>query len=121
MLPRKLDENELAILLRLADSARPEDRDATKCQVEHALVVEKDSPEQCGSLILAVDPTSCQRLAQDRGFVSNAMSRLDVDGGLYDVILHVRNGYLYFLEVYRKDNQPCDGLPPADQLTYLGG
>jgi hypothetical protein len=110
--------NELEVLLCLASTARPADRDATRCQVEHALVTEDD---ECGSLVLAVDPATCPRLAQNLGFVSNAMSQLEVDGGLYDVILHVRNGYIHLLEVYRKDDQPCHGLPRADQLTYLGG
>jgi hypothetical protein len=115
--PRPLTSNESAILRGLADHAQPADREAALCQVEHALVAE-DGPEECGALVFAVDPETCPRVAMERGDVSSALAHVD-DGGVYELILLVKNGYIDDLVVYRRDHEPCQGLPQADRLTYL--
>ena len=112
--PRPPAANEAEILRRLAEAARPKDREIARCQVDHLTV----TPEADGCALLLKVDERCPRLSQDRGFVSNAEG-LD-EHAPFVVLLHVRNGYLYWLEAYRRDGGACDGLPPAHVLTYLG-
>lgn len=116
--PRELTENERNILRGLARSASVDEREVAMCQVEHVRV-EAEARGECGSLALVVDRATCNRLPQDRGFVSNAESF--GSGPRYHVLLHVRSGYIHTLEAYRTDGEPCDKLPEASVLTFLGG
>ena len=117
--PRLLSANERAVLANLINTARPELRSALRAQVEHAQVHEEGA-DSCGSIVLVVNRSAAPAVNLQRAMVSNADSRV-VDGGHVSVLLHVRDGYIDFLEAYRSDQKPCPNLPLASELNYLGG
>src|SRR5260221_9164524 len=115
--PRDLTANEADVLARLVGSARTGDRETALCQLQSARVIEECQSDRCGSIILEVDRALCPGFAWQNALFVQAS---DLRSPPTEVLLHVRGGSLWYLEVvtYVEDPQV---LPSADSLTYLGG
>jgi hypothetical protein len=68
--------------------------------------------------MLAVDRENCAPLSEDYGVVAEAEGDLEDRGVRFDVLLHFKGGYIDALECYRRDDEPCPALPPADRLVF---
>lgn len=115
---RPLTANERAILTGLAESARPEDRAAMLCQTERATVL-GECADDCGSLLLTTD-AACEP-AQVVLTAEQLEPKDKPTRCLSSLLLYSREGYVWYLEAYSTTGDDLNGLPPHDQLTYLGG
>lgn len=117
--PRRLKDGERRVIEFLLSKPFP-GRDELRGQVPHAAV----SEEYIGkdpSVILTINPVVAPASVRTRVPVEARGS--DADGMQLHVLLHVVDGYLWELEVFRSDSGPTDLPDPArlELITYYEG
>lgn len=87
-----------------------------KYQSEHAKVIEECT--SCSSIAIAVD-TFKYPPAQVVVRVPIEATGNDADGSTFHILLHVVNGYLDEMEIFREDLKPLIGQVNAENLEIL--
>lgn len=113
MLPRKLTDEETRLIDRLLEEDFP-GRDAILQQIRSSRVKEWD--DRNGSLQFDVGPSPLA-LTTSRIPVEGEFE--DVDGVTIHILLHVVNGHVKDLEVYKDDSSEVIKLPKAEQLRLF--
>ena len=107
---------ERALLLRLLENDFP-GRDVLLRQLDGLQVRIGESD---GNLLLQVN-SSAPRIASEFGVVAESYYYDDpsiTEGPQVHVLLHVRRGALYLLEIYRDDGSPIKREPVASDLQF---
>lgn len=111
--PRPLTGSEKALVDRLLREDFDGNRELAR-QIEHCRVVQVDSE---GSLRFELEgspsPASVSRRIPVEGEVA------DSDGVMVNVLLHVVNGLLVELEIYKEDGSPINRMPRADNIAVM--
>lgn len=107
---RPLDANEIALLKKLLDHDF-QGRDALRMQLSSVTGRQTD---EHGCLRLRTDET----IEADSEIASPTEGRCeDIDGGVIVVMLHVRNGKLHLLEMFKEDGSEILRAPKAEALS----
>jgi hypothetical protein len=119
---RALDHAETDLLARLVAELPGSQREIAEAQILHLRVI-GECEDGCRSLILGVpDSTSVPRFQTD--------GKLPVDGWItapdgvttsVEILIFVREGLLYELEIYRPDGGEVANVPAADSVEVLTG
>ncbi len=107
---RPLDANEMALLEKLLDHDFP-GRDALRVQL--ASVTGRQIDEN-GSLELSAAQNS---RAEMLSACPTEGTCADADGGTIAVLLHIQNGKLHQLEIFKEDGSEIRRAPKAGDLT----
>ncbi len=113
--PRRLEDRERRIIDFLLSKPFP-GRNELRAQLAHARVSEEYVGED-PSIILTVDPPAARAASVMTRIPVEARGR-DSDGVEVHVLLHVVDGYLSELEVYRSDSAPTN-LPDPGALELI--
>lgn len=107
---RPLDVNEIALLKKLLDHDF-QGRDALRIQLSSVTGRQTD---EHGCLELRTD----EAIEADTEIGSPTEGRCeDIDGGVIVVMLHVRNGKLHMLEIFKEDGSEILRAPTAEALV----
>ncbi len=112
--PRPMTVNERKLLSFLLDADFP-GRDELRQQAATAMVSRDCS--DCPTLELEADRT-CPRATVKRTVPIEAEGR-DYDGMAVQILLHVVDGYLSELEVFRYDDKRIEAIPDPANLTLI--
>ena len=114
-LPRRINENDIAILSRFAQLLDAPDQDAFLAQLRHATVT-RESPGHTSYAVPSDAPP-----IRDKGKYALAGSYRDEDGALVDMIVHIAfpEGVLSWSEQYRTDGGPLQRTRPAPNEITL--
>ena len=113
---RQLNTWEMSVLRHLLDKAFP-GREELKKQLCSTRVAE-EYPNGDPSVVLSVDRHSAPPAPVRRRIPIEAEG-LDDDGVEVHILLHVLDGYLCQLELYRVDRKPVSRLPDARSLRLF--
>lgn len=107
---RPLNANEMELLTKLLDHDFP-GRDALRLQLSSVTGRQTD---EHGCLELRTD----EAIEADTEVGSPTEGRCeDIDGGLIVVMLHVKNGKLHLLEIFKEDGSEIQRPPNAEALV----
>jgi hypothetical protein len=112
MLPRKLNQNEMQLIDRLLEEDFP-GRDAISEQIKLALVEQIDAN---GSLKFYVNG-NVEAVTKFR--IPTEGEFEDVDGVTIHVLLHVVDGRVNELEIYKDDSSPVIDMPKPKHLRLF--
>jgi len=113
---RPLTHEERSVLKRLVREVDA-DPEILACQERHAMVTE-ECDVRCGMVIFGVSESACATINDQNAPATG--DGPDKDGAPASVLLHIRDGYIWMLEVYRHDGQPVRGLPDLDKTVFYG-
>jgi len=107
---RPLDVNEIALLKKLLDHDFP-GRDALRIQLSSVTGRQTD---EHGCLQLRTD--EAEEVDTEIGSPTEGRCE-DIDGGMIVVMLHVKNGKLRMLEIFKEDGSEILRAPTAEALV----
>jgi hypothetical protein len=110
---RNLTEEERRLIERLLEEDFP-GRDAILQQIKNSRVTEWDDHNR--SLAFEVGPSP---LSFPKSRIPVEGEFEDVDGVTIHILLHVIDGWVKDLEVYKDDSSPVIRLPSADELRVF--
>lgn len=114
MAPRAMNAQERALVEKLLKRDF-QGRDALRAQVESALVTwteEKGPPV----MVFTVDDQAPRAEVELRVPLEAEGVAEDEDGATIHLLLHVVDGFLRELELYREDGEPVKRIPTADSV-----
>jgi len=114
---RSPNANERAVLQKLLEKVSS-GRDALLAQLDGLSVKVTDAE---GSLSLRPNPSAARALVKDRVVSEAYYSDQDAcvrEGPLVNVLMHVVEGFLAELEIYKDDGSPIKKDPRAEDLTF---
>jgi hypothetical protein len=114
--PRELSVAERSYLEFLL--SRPFQGSAQLQEQLNSAKVSEECGSGCGSIGLVVDPCS-STIARVRRRIPIEAQGLDVDGVPVHFLLHVVDGFLAELEIFREDPDPVIQLPSVDLLALF--
>ena len=114
--PRELTRWERSILSRLLEELFSESHPFSR-QLESVIVAEEYGPGDPTVALRVEDPT-VRRGEERLGPIASATAT-DCDGCVIDVLVHVREGKLDELVLYRVDGETIRELPLAVKLTNI--
>jgi hypothetical protein len=107
---RQLHANEMGLLKKLLDHHFP-GRDALRFQLSSVTGRQTD---ENGSLELSYEGDD---LAEMLRACPTEGTSSDVDGGVISVLLHVKNGRMHLLEIFKEDGSKILRAPTAESLS----
>ncbi len=113
--PRSLTPEEKGILYHLL-SVDFQGRDQLLRQAQSARVTEEC--KECHSIVIVVDDLPENSAPVKRRVPVHAQA-VDLDDGIMHILLHIVNGFIDEVEIYREDLQSVKEMPKPSSLEFI--